>query len=445
MISQIFILSPRGDVIVCREFRGDVIRATPELFFRRVKAWKENNKASLSSEAPPIFALDGITYLYVKTSGLYIVATTKVNVSPSFVLELLNRLTRVFKDYCGVLNEESVRKNFVLVYELLDEVVDFGYPQGTSTELLKSYIFNEPVVVTESASLLANLKLTSQKTVPSSAVNKPISWSGDHKSTRKNEIFVDILERVSVLFDNTGKVTNSSIDGAIQMKSYLSGNPDLRMGLNEDLLIGRNSGGYGSVTLDDCNFHECVRLDHFDHERTLEFTPPDGEFVVMNYRIAGEFRVPFRIFPIIDESLATSKIEVLIKVRADIPEANYAGNFVLRLPVPKSTVSCTGELPPGIPGVSSEYKPNDKVWTWTIKKFAGGSEQTARVKIILGAGAPANAKKELGPISVEWEIPMHNCSGLQVRFLRIADKTKTYTPYRWVRYITSTADYVQRL
>lgn len=30
------------------------------------------------------------------------------------------------QDYCGVLSEDSLRKNFVLVYELLDEMVDFG-------------------------------------------------------------------------------------------------------------------------------------------------------------------------------------------------------------------------------------------------------------------------------------------------------------------------------
>ena len=31
------------------------------------------------------------------------------------------------QDYCGVLSEESLRKNFVLVYELLDEALDYGY------------------------------------------------------------------------------------------------------------------------------------------------------------------------------------------------------------------------------------------------------------------------------------------------------------------------------
>lgn len=64
-----------------------------------------------------------MNYLHVKVSGLLFVATLRVNVSPSLVLELLQRIVRVTKDYLGVLNEESLRKNFVLVYELLDEMM----------------------------------------------------------------------------------------------------------------------------------------------------------------------------------------------------------------------------------------------------------------------------------------------------------------------------------
>jgi len=29
----------------------------------------------------------------------------------------------VLKDYCGIVNEESIRKNFTLVYEIMDELV----------------------------------------------------------------------------------------------------------------------------------------------------------------------------------------------------------------------------------------------------------------------------------------------------------------------------------
>lgn len=49
-------------------------------------------------------------------------AATRENVSPSVILELLRRVGGIIRDYCGVLSEEAVRKNCVLVYELLDEV-----------------------------------------------------------------------------------------------------------------------------------------------------------------------------------------------------------------------------------------------------------------------------------------------------------------------------------
>lgn len=65
------------------------------------------------------------------------------------------------------------------------------------------------------------------------------------------------------------------------MKSYLSGNPGLRLALNEDLVVGKGGSSgrgpsYGGVVLDDCNFHECVNLDDFEATRTLALVPPDG-------------------------------------------------------------------------------------------------------------------------------------------------------------------------
>lgn len=54
---------------------------------------------------------------------------------------------------------------------------------------------------------------------------------------------MDILERLNVLFSPNGYIVNSTIDGCIQMKSYLSGNPELKLALNSDLVIGK--GWYG--------------------------------------------------------------------------------------------------------------------------------------------------------------------------------------------------------
>lgn len=97
MVSQFYVLSPRGDSIIFRDFRGDIPKTTTEVFFRNVKFW--NGK---QQEAPPVFNIDGINYLYIKKNGLYFVITNKYNVSPSFGIELLTRLTKLFKDYCGV-------------------------------------------------------------------------------------------------------------------------------------------------------------------------------------------------------------------------------------------------------------------------------------------------------------------------------------------------------
>jgi len=253
MISQFYILSLRGDTIITRDFRGDVVKGTAEIFFRKVKFWH--------GDAPPIFNLDGVSYIFLKKNGLYFVATTCHNVSPSAVVELLTKMANVFKDFCGVLNEESIRKNFVLMYELLDEMVDYGYPQTTNTEHLKSCIHNEAVVVEAAKPLGLNIPTWNKKTVPSSAVHRPVGpTQNDSSRNKKNEIFVDILERITVLMSSNGTVINSAIDGSIQMKSYLMGNPELRLALNEDMVIkgqpDGTHGGYGAVILDDCNFHE---------------------------------------------------------------------------------------------------------------------------------------------------------------------------------------------
>ena len=81
-----------------------------------------------------------VHFVFIRRNGLYFVAVTKFNVAPACALELIGRfitplelhymliycsfrIAGLSKDYCGVLNEESIRLNFILVYELLDEVL----------------------------------------------------------------------------------------------------------------------------------------------------------------------------------------------------------------------------------------------------------------------------------------------------------------------------------
>ncbi|OMO75208.1 Clathrin adaptor, mu subunit [Corchorus olitorius] len=452
MISQLFVLSQRGDNIVFRDYRGEVQKGSAEVFFRKVKFWKDDE----DGDAPPAFNVDGVNYFHVKVSGLLFVATTRVNVSPSLVLELLQRIARVIKDYLGVLNEDSLRKNFVLVYELLDEVIDFGYVQTTSTEVLKSYVFNEPIVV--DAARMANLGpaaifMQGTKRMPGTAITKSVVANEPGGRTRE-EIFVDIIEKISVTFSATGYILTSEIDGTIQMKSYITGNPEIRLALNDDLNIGRggrsihgygSSYGSGTVILDDCNFHESVQLDSFDIDRTLTLVPSDGEFSVMNYRMTQEFNPPFRINALLEEA-GSFKAELILKVRADFPSSITANSILVQMPVPTYTTRVSFELEPGAAGnTTTDFKESSKRIEWGLKKIVGGSEHTLRAKLTFTQEPHGNITKEAGPVSMTFTIPMHNVSRLQVKYLQIAKKSNSYNPYRWVRYVTQANSYVARL
>ncbi|KAL7175859.1 hypothetical protein ACSBR2_029438 [Camellia fascicularis] len=451
MISQFFVLSQRGDNIVFRDYRGDVQRGSAEIFFRKVKFWKEDGE----EEAPPVFNVDGVNYFHMKVVGLLFVATTRANVSPSLVLELLQRIARVIKDYLGVLNEDSFRKNFVLVYELLDEVVDFGYVQTTSTEVLKSYVFNEPIMF-DAARLPtlgpAAIFMHGSKRMPGTAVTKSVV-ANEPGGRKREEIFVDIIEKISITFSSSGYILTSEIDGTIQMKSYLTGNPEIRLALNEDLSIGRDgrsiydyggSFGSGPVILDDCNFHESVNLGSFEMDRTLTLVPPDGEFPVMNYRMTQEFKPPFRI-NILIEKAGPLKAEVILKIHAEFASTITANTIQVQMPLPMYTSRVSFVLEPEAFGQTTDFKESNKKLEWSLKKIVGGSEHTLRAKLTFSQESHGNITKEAGPVSMTFTIPMHNTSRLQVKYLQIAKKSKTCNPYRWVRYVTQANSYVARI
>jgi AP-4 complex subunit mu-1 len=362
----------------------------------------------------------------------------------------LSTIAKVFKDYCGTLSEEAIRKNFILLYELLDEMMDYGYPQVTETENLKAFVYNEPIVIEP---IINTGNMVNPKTASANAVHKPVISSvnvngrkSNLNNNQKNEIFVDILERLNIVFSNNGYILNSTIDGCIQMKSYLAGNPELRLALNEDLIVGRGSGRYGSVTVDDIIFNNCVNLVEFDNARTISFVPPDGEFVVLSYRTTGEFKTPFRIFPALEET-APDKLELSVMIRAEIPNNHFGANVTVEIPIPRCTTaaSCHVIASPGSAPNSAEWVQKDSKILWSIKKFPGITEQTLKCKISLSSVCTTQIRREIGPINMGFEIPMYNVSNLQVRYLRIAENMPGYTPYRWVRYVTQSSSYVCRL
>ncbi|KFH15662.1 putative coatomer protein complex, gamma sub-unit, partial [Toxoplasma gondii MAS] len=96
---------------------------------------------------------------------------------------------------------------------------------------------------------------------------------------------------------------------------------------------------------------------------------------------------------------------------------------------------------------SAEFLPAEKRLVWNIRKFHGGAEMIMRARFTSSSPVTASAayRKEFGPISMTFEIPMFNVSNLQVRYLRIAEKNGVASPFRWVRYVTQSSSYICRV
>ena len=475
-ISQFFILSPRGDKLVFKDYRQDVVKNADEIFYRIFKFWGKDSSSAVATsgdasqhhaappsvmshhhavagDCPPFFAERGIFFSFLRKNNLLIVATTTCpTVSPSYMAETISRVLKVMKDFLGIVTEESVRKNFVMVYEMLDEIMDGGVVQELGTERLRPYVFSEPVAVEGSEPQSAASGIIdrirrgdfSDRTRRATATNVSVVHSSQE---RKNEIFVDIIERLNVAFSPSGSVVTAEVDGSVVLKSFLAGSPDLYLGFNEDLVVGRDSARakYASVILDSVNFHERADYSRFETDRVLVMKPPDGEFVAMNYRVAGtHLSLPFRASTGM-ELLTTYKVEMTVRVRADVPSTTAGINVMLRMPLPKSTTSVAVELGVGAKDQKYDYKEGERTVMWLIPKFQGSTEQICKVRVSTSTPITAATRKEFGPIMLSFEVPNYNVSGLGIKLLKLEERSQTYNPQRWVRNIAQANSYAFRV
>ena len=64
-----------------------------------------------------------------------------------------------------------------------------------------------------------------------------VGWRKDNLRYKKNEVFLDIVEQVNMLMSNKGSVLRCDVNGKVIMKVFLSGMPDVKLGLNDALEV----------------------------------------------------------------------------------------------------------------------------------------------------------------------------------------------------------------
>ncbi|RUP48584.1 Mu homology domain-containing protein [Jimgerdemannia flammicorona] len=259
------------------------------------------------------------------------------------------------------------------------------------------------------------------------------------------------------------------------MRCYLSGMPELRLGLNDKVMFeatGRATPARGkAIEMEDVKFHQCVRLSRFENDRTISFIPPDGEFELMSYRLQTAVK-PLIWIEAVVENYTGSRVEYMIKAKAQFKRRSSANNVEIVVPVaddadtPRFRVGYWSSIG------SVTYAPERSALVWKIKQFQGGKEFLMRahfglpsvdgsrsisilvvrpnvlsrfILLLISSPTfsplpahihiPADELEKRPPISIKFEIPYFTVSGIQVRYLKIVEKSG-YQALPWVRYIT---------
>jgi AP-1 complex subunit mu len=87
-----------------------------------------------------------------------------------------------------------------------------------------------------------------------------------------------------------------------------------------------------AIELEDVKFHQCVRLSKFETDRTISFIPPDGNFELMSYRISTPIQ-PL-VWAEASVEYKGSRVEYLIKIKAQFKRRSNANNVEIYVPVP---------------------------------------------------------------------------------------------------------------
>ncbi|KAL9189889.1 hypothetical protein ACHAXT_009564 [Thalassiosira profunda] len=487
MIQSLFVLSPTGEVLIERHFRSVLTsRSVCDAFWSRASdGLNHHGGVSAASTAislgshpfplydsvPPVMEVPdgsgGSIYLFsVLRDGLSYVAACPpcigggASTSPSgghheipplLVIEFLHKIADTFVLYFGdPADESAVKDNFSTAYQLLEEMVDHGWPLTTEPNALTDLIRPPTVMVKIQQAMTGGSSSILSEALPTGTVSN-MPWRKAGVTHPNNEIYIDIVEEIDATLSANGAVVSSDVSGSIQAQSNLSGVPDLLLTFNDPGLI------------DDCSFHPCVRYTRFEKDKVVSFVPPDGPFELMRYRVSlkgDQFtnlavgNMPIQVIPRVSYGKfggdrggdVGGRISLSVTARSIsslIYSSSRRGPLVIEdvtvvIPFPKFVRTANLNVTVG----EVIYDEAGKIAKWNIGKLDEKKRPQLNGSMVLeedGEGTAAPASEEQPPLLVNWKILLASVSGLNVNGLSVT--SEHYKPYKGVRNIAKSGTF----
>lgn len=406
MIHTLFVVNGGGDVIFEKHYRAPIARSVLDAFF------EAHTKAGDPEEVPPCIPSSRHYLINVYRERLFFIAVIQSEVPPLMVISLLHRIIDTFADYFGQCTEKKLQQETVIVYQVLEEMLDNGFPLTTELNILKEMV--RPPTWMEVLDPLSGAKRV-KETLPTGQLTN-MQWRRQGVRYGNNEIFIDVIEHLDAVVDRNGTTISAEIEGKIMCKCRLSGTPDLLMTLINPHI------------LDDVSFHPCVRLQKWAAEKVISFVPPDGVFELSSYLVGAQHQIalPVYVKPVIIFSEANCKLDIEVGLKQS--QGKQIEELTVVVPMPKSvnSVNCT-------PSAGTwTFDQITKTLRWELKKAVLERPVNLRGPISVAAGEPL---PDCPPtVSVVFRIPHFASSGLKVNRLDLL--TEKYKPFKGVKYTT---------
>ncbi|KAG5519095.1 hypothetical protein PMAC_002182 [Pneumocystis sp. 'macacae'] len=411
-LKTLFILDEKENIIFEYHWHGRTSKNIIALFISEYK------KATYDKDIPtPIIPCkDGLLF-HIDCDNIIFFCVVTSEIDPLYVIEFLYHIINVLKDYLGqnAIKKSILEKKNEIVIQLLNEMIDYGYPMITESNTLKDI-----VPLPNTINQILNMTGLQKSYIPQGILS-PIAWRRANVKHIKNEFFIDIVEELTGIIDKHGRFITLFSKGKIKCLSNISGVPNIILTIKSKYDIFYSS------------FHPCVLSSHIPSLKRLCFVPPDGKFTLMTYGIELSDKISSSL-PISIEPKSGPNIEDF-EIKLNIFN-QFIDNITITIPISESCRVKNSKSTHGNITIEYKHKEKNKLIVWTLDMLKACS--FASMKFTL----------DEMKISPNYLVAKFTCnewiiSNIKVESLKITSNPNT-KHYRGIRYITIANEIVVR-
>ncbi|KAM9364095.1 AP-3 complex subunit mu-1 [Pholidichthys leucotaenia] len=417
MIHSLFLINHSGDIFLEKHWKSVISRSVCDYFF------EAKEKAVEPENVPPVLQTPHHYLISILRGKLFFLSIVQTEVAPLFVIEFLHRVADTFQDYFGECSESTIKDNVVTVYELLEEMLDNGFPLATESNVLKEMI-RPPNILRSVVNTLTGASNVGDSLPTSQLSNVP--WRRAGVKYTNNEAYFDVIEEIDAIVDKSGTMVFAEIQGVIEACVKLTGMPDLTLSFMNPRL------------LDDVSFHPCVRFKRWESERVLSFIPPDGNFTLMTYHVNAQNLVAIPVYVKQNisffETGSCGRLDITIGPKQTMGKT--VEGLVVTVHMPKTVLNANLTASQG----NYTFDLTTKVLVWDIGKLNPQKLPNLKGTLNMQIGVP---KPEENPsINIDLKIQQLAISGLKVN--RLDMYGEKYKPFKGVKYVTKAGNFQVR-